>query len=428
MKSLFTLALLPLLPLVLFTGCSTYNSNPGASLPPPEELTEPQSIVTSVANPESMEFWQVQRRGANGNLQTLRPEWFQAASEAGIQIIRFNGSWFQSEHPDFLIGDVNGFSGIPREDLDLLIRALDEAHKYDLKIVLTMFELPGRRCFNEVEKENHDYRLWHQREFHYQAQEFWIELASAVKDHPAIAAYNILNEPHPELAYGFEEANQEFLEWFEEVKGTTADINLFNRRMVAAIRSVDPSTPIVVEGYFYGSPIGMPYLEPIDDPAILYSFHDPSPWQFKVGRANNGKYEYPQAMPATDQWNSPAEPWTLEDLEACLDPVYQFIEENQIPSHQIYAGEFWCERTVSGCAEYFDDLMAIYKEEQWHWSFYAFREDMSWTGLDYEMGGTPVDWTYWTALENGEDYHDLQADMRHDNPIWTVLLRGLAGE
>jgi hypothetical protein len=38
-----------------------------------------------------------------------------------------------------------------------------------------------------------------------------------------------------------------------------------------------------------------------------------------------------------------------------------------------------------GLAQYFLDLIAIFKKNGWHWAFYAFREDC-WDGMDYELG------------------------------------------
>jgi endoglucanase len=368
---------------------------------------------------DRMDFWQTQRKGANGNLTQVRPEWFSAAQKTGLEFIRFNVSWFVADASDFLIGDVDRFRTINQTDLAVLMRALDEAYAHNQRIILSMFELPGCRDGNATGEP--DDRLWQHERFQLQSFEFWKQLAAAVKDHPAIVAYDPLNEPHPERAYGHEEPNQAFIEWLDDIEGTSADLNRFNQGMVDAIREVDPDTPIIVEGYFYASPTGLPYTRAIDDPAILYSFHNPAPWQFATFSANGGRYRYPDNMP--EYWNDPGTPWTIDDLAELLEPVRQFIEENNIPAYQIIASELLCDRRVAGSAEYLEDMISLYNEQQWHWAFYAFREDMSWSGLDYEMGDDPIDAAYWVAVENGADYELLKAGMRHDNPIWDVLLR-----
>lgn len=393
-----------------------------------EDLPDINTIVLP-ENPvhEFMEFWGQQRRGANGNLKKRRPDWFQAAGDAGIDIIRFNPTWIDSKSKNFLIGDVDSFTGIVEEDVDLLIECLDEAYKNNVYIILTMFELPGRKCPNELAIADNDYRLWQDEHFQMQAAEFWQQLAGKVKDHPAIVAYDLINEPHPERAFGFEYDSPEFKKWYQANRNTSWDVNRFNRNMIKAIREVDSETPIVVEGYFYASPISMNYLEPIDDPGIIYSFHNPLPWEFTAYRANKGRFSYPDALPGSE-WNGPTEEWTLERIKEEIRPVLNFMVKHSIPAHQMYGAEVWCDRRVAGCAEALSDVFAVYNEYNFHWSLYGFREDMAWTGLNYEIGTEAEGWKYWDRIEQGEDYYELQKEMRKPNPIWDVIQKALKGK
>jgi hypothetical protein len=48
----------------------------------------------------------------------------------------------------------------------------------------------------------------------------------------------------------------------------------------------------------------------------------------------------------------------------------------------------------SGLEQYFKDLIRIFNKEDWHFSFYAFRED-TWDGMDYELGAKKLPWSYW---------------------------------
>ena len=66
-----------------------------------------------------------------------------------------------------------------------------------------MLDLPGSRwlqhnCING--KCTQQYDLWKDFKYHKQAASFWKDLAKALKNHPAIVGYNILNEPCPERA------------------------------------------------------------------------------------------------------------------------------------------------------------------------------------------------------------------------------------
>jgi endoglucanase len=366
---------------------------------------------------EKMSFWQTQKKGANMNLTSVRTEWFEAAHKVGLQFIRFNVSWFLTDNKDFLIGDTDNFTHISQKDLEVLLEALDAAESNHQKIILIMFELPG--CKDGNADGTQDYRIWHNESYQKQAFLFWKELASAVKDHPAIVAYDPLNEPHPEREYGLEEPGKAFIDWLDEIKGTVADLNRFNKRMVASIRETDPETPIMLEGYFYAGPEGLPYMEVIDDPSVLYSFHNPGPWQFTTFRANKGRYRYPDNMP--EYWDDPGSPWTVDNLIELLEPVKKFMADNNINANQIVASEVLCDRRVEGCAEYLKDLFSLYNKQNWHWAFYAFRADDAWTGLDYEIGTEPDPAGYWEKVENGADYNMLKNDLRHENPLWSVI-------
>jgi hypothetical protein len=47
-----------------------------------------------------------------------------------------------------------------------------------------------------------DDRLWQDKGKWHDAARFWHDLAAALKDHPAVAAYNLINEPAPEKKGG----------------------------------------------------------------------------------------------------------------------------------------------------------------------------------------------------------------------------------
>jgi len=366
-------------------------------------------------------FWSSQKKGANGTLHKFRPEWFAAAADAGLQFVRFAPDKLPADDRDFLIGNADRFTSLNQADLAVLMKVLDAAHENDLKIVLVMYSLPGAR-WSQNNGDVDDYRLWQDDAFQEQAFEFWKQLAAVLKDHPAIVGYNPLNEPHPGKQFGYEEANAGFRSWQRTAVGTPADLNRFNRGIVAAIRSVDPETPVILDGYFYADAEGMPYIEMVDDPNTLYAFHNIAPWQYAAFRVNKGRYSYPDSMPPN--WDSPGVRWTVGDLAQRIDSVSSFAAENDLPAERIIASEFWCDRRVAGCREYLADTIDLYNAKGWHWSFYAFRSDGDWGGLDYELGTEPgLGWKYWQAVESGEDGEALKN--RHDNPLWEVIKKEL---
>ena len=364
-------------------------------------------------------FWEKQRKGANQQNERHRPEWYRAAGELGLDYVRILPDAWPADNRDFLIGNADNFAAINETDLALLIEALNEAESNGIKVVLAMASLPGAR-WKQLNENQDDGRLWRDESYHEQAFNFWRQLAMRLEKHPAIVAYNPLNEPHPEKVLGFEEPDENFSQWFQGIQNTPADLNRFNQRMVESIRSVDADTPIMLDGWFYAAPQAFDFNCPVDDDKVLYAFHNPGPWQMVTYRVNKGRYAYPDRVPKW--WNGPVESWTIDRLAEEINAVQRFAERYEIPSHRIIASEFWYDRRLEGAAAYLSDLIEIYNSRGWHWAFYAFRGGGSWTGLDYEIAPDhKMDWHYWQAVEQGKDLEQFKP--RGMNPLWKVLQR-----
>ena len=362
-------------------------------------------------------FWDTQRKGANQQNSQHRPEWYVAARDVGLDYVRVLPDAWPAQDRDFLIGNADNFEEINETDLSLLTEALDEAHRNGIKVALAMLSLPGAR-WRQLNDDQDDARLWKDRGFHRQAFAFWTQLAVRLKAHPAIVAYNPLNEPHPDRAFGFDAPDEEFAEWYMRIQGTPADLNRFNREMVDAIRSVDADTPIILDGWFYASPEAFAYNQAVADERVLYAFHNPGPWQMTTYRVNQGRYAYPDRVPKS--WDGPTESWTRDRLAQEVHAVEEFSKQYDIPASRVIASEFWYDRRIEGAAAYLADLIHIYNQRDWHWAFYAFRGSGAWTGLDYEIPpGEKLGWRYWQAVEQGADPEPLKP--RGPNPLWETL-------
>lgn len=361
-----------------------------------------------------MLWWSKQRRGANCQNQSVEPAYWQAAAEAGIEFVRLAPDGWAAQRRDFLIGDADRFETLLSEDLAALRRALDDADAAGVKVVLTLFSLPGAR-WSQLDDSRDDYRLWNDQAFRDQALSLWTQLAGELKGHPAIVAYNPLNEPHPEREHGISQAG--YARWHAEVEGTLADVNRFNGEVVQAIRAADPRTPILLDGGQYASTEGLRWLQPVDDTAVLYAFHVYEPWDYVTFRVNEGRYRYPDRMP---------DGWTVGSRREALAGVAAWAGQHRIDRRRIIASEFGCDRRVEGAAAYLDDLLTDLESFDWHWAFYAFRGDGSWGGLDYELGTAPFSAEYWTAVEGGADPEELK--QRGPNPLWQVLAERLSPE
>ena len=147
-------------------------------------------------------FWERPRKGANSfNGAPPDEAYFRALADTGATWVRLTFSKWPSARRDFLMGDADKYTGLVPEDLATLRRTLDAAHAAGLKVVVTPLSLPGAR-WSQQNGDRLDDRLWSQPEYAEQAVRFWSDLAAALADHPAIAAYNLLNEPVPEKRPG----------------------------------------------------------------------------------------------------------------------------------------------------------------------------------------------------------------------------------
>ncbi len=367
-----------------------------------------------------IEYWDQQRTGANCFNQALSKEWFAAASRAGIGLVRLAYGKWKGERRDFLLGSADEYTGLAEADLAQFVGALDDADEAGIKVVVAPLSLPGSR-FRQFNGGERDSRLWTDPSYLPQAVRFWRDLALRLRDHPAVAAYDPLNEPHPEWFHGKRDFwNGGFQQWYERVRGGPGDLNRFYRAIAAGIREVDSDTPLIVESGLYATPWAFDYLEPLEDDSVLYSFHMYEPYKYTTRRINEGRYSYPGTLPVGDS----GQEWVFDSaaIDEFFEPVRQWSQRHGVPSSRIFASEFGCDRTVRGAAAYLAELIRVFNREGWHWAFYSFRED-SWESMDYELGTGRPGAAYWAASEQGtlfRHYSQIYGP-RKDNALWSVF-------
>jgi endoglucanase len=374
---------------------------------------------TAFAQGSKLDFWNKQRKGANWFNRIPTKEWLLAARQANLEVIRLAPDKWKAAQRDFLIGDADLYKGIVEQDFQKLKEVLDNAQELGLKIVLTPLSLPGVR-WRQQNGDKEDFRLWREEGYLSQSANFWRDLARRLKGHAAIVSYNILNEPHPELATGFENHGADFTKWYAKVKDTAADLNRFNATIVEAIREVDKETPIVIDSGLWASPSAITYLQPLKDDKVLYSVHMYEIYEFTSQKPINRDASYPGKVFKTVGDKKVEVSLDRKELENILRPVMEWQKKYKVPANRMIVGEFGCQRKVKGAAKYLEDLIQIFNQQGWHWAFYAFREDV-WDAMDYELGAGPVPAGYWQAVEKGE----TPTVKRIDNPIWAVIKREL---
>lgn len=349
-----------------------------------------------------IDFWNTPRHGGN-SFNRLPPDqsYFQALSGYGATWVRLSYDKWKPEGRDFLLGDADDYNGLSQQDLARLKTVLDNANAAGLKVVIAPLSLPGMR-WSQNNQGQFDDRLWQDKRYWAQAVNFWRDLAQALKDHPAVAAYNLINEPAPERNAGLAEhaEQQRMQQWYAGEQGGPRDLPALYRELVAAIREVDVSTPIMVDAGWYAAADAFGYWPAaLADGRVLYSVHMYEP--YSATSAPNMARKQPIPYPGPTPFGGKREQWDGERVAAYLQKPLDWADAVGVPRSRLVVGEFGCMRRLAGCKQYLEDVLTVLDKQQLHWAFYSFRED-NWDGMDYELGAAKVPWRYWQAIDKGE--------------------------
>lgn len=362
-------------------------------------------------------FWDAPRHGGNSFNQTPPDEaYFRALKATGADWVRLTWSKWKGEGRDFLIGDADDYKGIPKSDLATLRRVMDAAQAAGIHVVLTPLSLPGDR-WSQHNGGKTDDRLWSDKRYWAQSAAFWRDLASELKDHPALAGYNLINEPVPERGQGLDE--QALAEarqaWYATHKGTARDLPGFYAHVIAAIREVDADTPVMVDGGWYANAHSFAYWPTaLSDTKVLYAFHMYEPYEATSGP--NIKRDPPYRYPGYQGWvGGEKVTWNREVLRAYMAAPFDWAAAKGVPVNRVVAGEFGCVRVWADCAAYLGDVLDVLSERKAHWAFYSFREDV-WDAMDYEIPPAFPSGRFYYLQEQGK-----AAQIPRNGPLMDII-------
>jgi endoglucanase len=131
------------------------------------------------------------------------------------------------------------------------------ARHQKMRLILDLHTPIGGSWLNPASNDVR-FDLWSKPELRQQNADLWREIATRYKDEPAVAAYDLLNEPVTTDATG--------QQWKD-----------LARELVAAVRSVDTNHLLVVDGIYgvngrYGA-AGIDQHFLVDDKNVMYDFH-----------------------------------------------------------------------------------------------------------------------------------------------------------
>jgi hypothetical protein len=215
----------------------------------------------------------------------------------------------------------------------------------------------------------------------------------AAADHFAgrhnVVAYKLMVEPNA-AAFFFNIYDADT--FFSQYAGSTYDWNSFYPNIIAAIREVDPITPILVSADDYSSVGWLPYIARVDDERTAYFVdqyepHDYSHQDFDEGIAYPGRFD----ADFDGQPDEVDQAW----LQAHMSTVADFMAQT---GAFVTVEEYGAQRWAPGAAQYLADEMEIFEDlglnySIWEWASPWKEYADSVNAFNYKFGPHPANTT-----------------------------------
>lgn len=205
-----------------------------------------EKIVSDLIGPDhAAKFWREYRA------QYITQKDIQRIAQLGFNSVRpaMNARLFLSEGENPAYQD---------EGFDLLNNLVRWCKQSGIYVIIDMHAAPGGQTGQNIDDSiNDEPRLFMDPRNQDRLVALWVKIATRYKDEPAVAAYDLLNEPLPERTGAAGKYKNE--------------LEPFYKRITQAIRAVDKKHMITVEGANWANDWSV-FSEPFDD-NLVYQFH-----------------------------------------------------------------------------------------------------------------------------------------------------------
>jgi len=259
---------------------------------------------------------------------------------------------------------------------ELLKRIVKLCEKYELYVILDMHAIQGWQNSHWHSDNDRGISLFW-RDACYQERYFALmqEIAARFKDEPAVAGYDLFNEPSSNQRSGDYPFNT-----YENFRSDYKRFNQVVRTAVNKIREVDPKHIIFIEGDCYAH--NFAGLEPPFADNLVYSSHD-----YIVSGFGPGKYPGYYEMLHNDRIEKACYWDYNQQIQHILETEgWQFSEKYQVP---LWVGEFgsqYCtgEDDIPYRLASMDDQLKAMNELGLHWTTWTYKDCgvMGWVTLD----------------------------------------------
>ena len=279
-----------------------------------------------------------------------------------------------------------------RLDVDVQVnldRLLEMAAQADMFAVISFRTGPGRSEFTffwgedtESDPEEgwfdpsyYNNRVWGDQA----AQDAWVAMwhytAERYHDNPVVIGYDLMVEPNSNEVGSYPDGppldSWDPEEFYAQYGGTPYDWNQLYPRIVKAIREVDPETPILVGGMGYSAVEWLPYLEPLDDPCMVYTVHQYEPYRYTHQWWDTQDCTYPGWCDV--DWDGEPEWFDRAWLKELFTTIDEFTVQHGVP---VAANEIGVIRWELGAAQFMDDEMDLLEERGMNYALWLW--ECSW--------------------------------------------------
>ncbi len=235
-------------------------------------------------------------------------------------------------------------------------RLLQMAARARLYVVLSARTGPGRSEFSILREGAGDWfpksylieTVWQDPAARRAWAAMWRYTAQRYAHNPVVVGYDLMVEPNANDIVGVW-APDEFVARY---RNTGYDWTSWYPQIVAAIREVDPHTPILVGCMGYSAVDWLPTMKPVDDPRVVYTVHQYQPDAYT-------HQEPEDHLPYPGRWvveeSAAPEFFGRSRLAALLQPIADFRARYHVP---IAVNETGVKRWAPGADAFMRDQMA----------------------------------------------------------------------
>lgn len=313
-------------------------------------------------------------RGFQINPNPTRQDFFDLRSIYNANLVRFQfNTWSASDNPQLVDKtDMAQWDAWLAAKIAIFNNARTWAKQNDIKMIVSLMTYPGGPDVYSVSQ------MQYNDQYYAKYLEFWRTITNLCIDDTSILAFDVHNEP----SYGYRLRPQ----------GPERSFRTVIHNAIVEIRKIDPTRTVIVETEKYSDPNKFKYLQPYPFSNIWYSFHMYKPSQYTA--STNTTLTYPGGVINSAVYKNAG----LVDVgtghvlnKDFIRDIMQSVRDFQLAYNvPIYAGEFAALRWAPGCAAWIADVVSIFEEWNWIWTYHAFREA---NGYDIEYEALPASQT-----------------------------------